>query len=591
MIIKKRVITISIMFGILLLGIFTRLFLLDKIPMGLRDDEIDFVLTAKSVFLNGKTLDGIFSPFSFKPVPTDVSAPSARTPYMLQSPIVGILPLGLFTSKVGYATISILLIVIWFFIAYRFWGTKVAFFTAGLLALNPWAIHMGRTAFDAPVSIFLAYLSFSLFLFLKNWWILIALVPWIAGLQAYHGINIVYLLYLAIICLSSWRLRKKTYGKQYGIAFGIGIICFLWFLLSMSSDRVGSRFHELLLPNNPELISSVNTERRSAIQTSVNEIFSNRYIIFAREFFGKYISSFSTAHLFAYGESLSVYSLRILGFFYPIDIFLILIGLFTALIKSKKKSAVFLALLAISPIPTAFSYVETSFGQRSALMYPILCMFAGIGVASIFESKTVRYFWKVLLAAIYTSSFVYFLYVYFIFNPVNNSEAFGLSYRILANYINRIPKSDRIVFVSNGSVNTFKQYLFYSNTLQKNTISEIQSKIRSKQYILDNVEFINCPEKSVNIPVNWILIVPYGAECQTLSYRKHSSMLAIAYLKDSGRIYEIYNDSLCSQYSLSSYQNLLTFQDLSIESLDNKRFCETYISKPNIILETNETED
>lgn len=584
---KKKILSIIIGICILIVGVFTRLFLLDKIPMGLKDDEMDFVLSAKSVFLNGKTLEGKFSPFSFKPVPKEAVAPSARTPYMLQSPIIGSLPLGLFNSKIGYATTSVLLIVVLFFIVFRFWGINAALCAAAILAVNPWAIHLGRTAFDAPISIFLAYMSFGLFLACKDWWILLSLLPWIIGLQAYHGINIIYPVYLAIFCFSSWQLRKKKYTKQYIVSFGIGVVCFLLFLGSVTSDRVGSRLNELLLPTNPRLVSVVNSERRRSIQTPINQLLSNRYTVFAREFTGKYLSSFSTIHLFVSGEGLPVYSLRLLGFFYPIDLLLIAIGLFVALKRYRKKAVVWIALLVISPIPTALSYVETSFGQRSAMLYPILCMFAGLGMATVFESKKLASIWKFLLGAIYAVFFVYFLYVYFIFNPVNNSEAFGLSYRVLANYLHRIPKNQRAVVITNGSLNVFKQYLFYSDALQTDTISEIQSKFYSKQYALNNVEFINCPEHMVEFPKNTIVISPYKSDCQTIQGTVRASMIAIAQLEDSGRIYEIYNDTLCSKYTLSEYQKLIRFQDLSIEKLDAQRFCETYLSKPYIMAKEN----
>jgi hypothetical protein len=66
---------------IMILSLFLRLLWLDRIPTGISDDELGFIINAKAVFLTGKDISGVWSPFSLTPITGGF--PQAEIPYVI----------------------------------------------------------------------------------------------------------------------------------------------------------------------------------------------------------------------------------------------------------------------------------------------------------------------------------------------------------------------------------------------------------------------------------------------------------------------------------------------------------------------------
>jgi hypothetical protein len=82
------------LFCIILLALVFRLVWLDKVPTGITDDELGFVLNAKAVFLTGKDLSGVWSPFSLTPVTGEfpqAAGPSCVARAKRAPPVVAVL--------------------------------------------------------------------------------------------------------------------------------------------------------------------------------------------------------------------------------------------------------------------------------------------------------------------------------------------------------------------------------------------------------------------------------------------------------------------------------------------------------------------
>lgn len=568
---------------IILLGGFLRFVYLDRVPTGISDDELNYVLTAKSVYFTGKTLDGTLSPFSFFSTPYDPQLSSARVPYMLMSPFIGFLKTGLGSSKIPYGVISILTTIILFLIAMRLWGTRIALFVAFVSSVNPWSIYFGRTAFEAPISVFFAYVFLFCLLYLNNWWLILSCIPWIIGFYSYQGINIIYLPILLIGVIGIWKLRQKKYSRQYFTLTLIGIVVFSLFVFAITKGT-GNRLSELSSPNNPSIISQVNIDRRTSVQTSFNPVFINKFTTSAWDIAGKYISAFSSTDLFVSGEGRSTFSLWTHGLFYPIDFVLLLIGLYGAYRLNKRKTIFLLCLVVIAPIPAALSVVGASYALRASFMYPLFCMFIGMGIALIFE-KSQKYYIKIGITLLYLIVIANFLHIYFIRNPVNNSEGFGFSNRLLAKYM-QIAANSRahVFFIGNDVINPFRQYIFYNDLLDRNSVKSIQASIHHRVFVIGDISFIECPQDAPEAIDSSIVITPYGKTCPSISaFKKSRTPLEISQLNDSGRLYEIFNDSVCSQYELPEYQHPITFDDLQVEKMTTEQFCKTYVSKPKVI--------
>lgn len=570
-----------ILLGIVFFGALVRLVYLDRVPIGISDDELDYVLTAKSIFYTGKTLDGEFSPYSFKSVPPSAQLPYARAPYMLLSPFIGMLPSSLEFSKFPYAIVSVLTLIVLYLIVRRLWGTRIGLFVVFVSAFNPWSIYFGRTAFDTPLSVFFAYVFICCLLYFHNWYLLLSVIPWLFGLFSYQGMIIIYPFILIISTIGIWRLRNRLYFLPYLLVLTTGVILFLSFILSFKNDRAGTRMNELSTPNSPQVISKVDADRRNAVQTIYNPLFINKFTESAQNIVGNYINAFSTEHLFVSGEGRSTFSLWTHGLFYPFEILLLIYGIYTAFRLHRGKTFWLLSLLMVSPIPSAISNVGASYALRSSFMYPIVSIFIGIGLAYFFGKKR-SYYVKAGIILLYVFAILNFLHIYFIRNPVNNSEGFGFSNRVLSKYLALADTSGiPVTYIGNNVVNVYRQYIFYNNLFDRKTAGAVQASIRSHTYERNKIKFVECRSNTVEPIAVGIVITPPDQTCTSLlSVKNNSQPLVISQLSDSGRVYEIYNDTICSRYNLSEYQKPISFSDLLVEKMTTEQFCTTYISKP-----------
>lgn len=579
---SKKIIQVGVIFLVFVVGIILRFLYLDRIPGGLSDDELDYVLTAQSIFYSGKTLEGTFSPYSFQPAPSDAKLPYARAPYMLLAPFAGLTHYGLMGAKIPYAVISVMGILIVMAIAWRLLGKRIALYTLFVLSFNPWSIYFGRTAFDTPLAVFFAYVFICCLLYLKNWWILLSYIPWLIGLYSYQGTIVLYPLLLIIGSYGIWRLRKGEYTRHYQMVALLGLISFFLFMLSLGKDRAGTRIGEIAYPDNQVIISRVNDYRRKAVQSGINSFFINRVTVSAWQVLGQYIGAFSTKHLFVSGEERSTFSLWTHGLFYPVEIIFLIIGIFYVYYRQKNIALFLLSIVIISPIPAAISVVGASYALRASFMYPIFCIFIATGIESLRPDRKSHWPLSVGIMIAYIILIANFTHVYFIRNPVNNSEGFGFSNRILAKYIQLASSNQsNVLYIGNNVLNTFRQYIFYNTILNNNSIYTIQKSIRNHEYSINRAAFIECPDETPGNIQDAILITPAGKPCFSLSsYKEEKKPIIIAQLDDSGRIYEIYNDSVCKDVILSEYQPMISFKDLNVEKMSSQKFCETYISQP-----------
>ncbi len=550
---------------IIILAFFFRLIFLDRIPTGISNDELDYILNSKAVYLTGSDISQTWSPFSLT-TPTS-SFPQAELPPVLTSLFIGPLPLSLFWSKLPYVFISVATVGLLYLLTKKLIGETEALFVGLIGALNPWLIFFGRTAYDTPISIFFYLSALYILLIAKKWHILFAFPLLFLAFYSYIGAKIIFIPFAFVAIVFSW-LRNKRYGVQYIILF---TLCSLLFLLSaISILHNGARVGELSTPNMQQIIEIVNGERRLSIHTPLTTIFSNKYVVFGKYVLDKYFNAFSPKFLFLNGDGKSLFSVWYHGTFYYIDALFLLIG-FGVLFKTNKKILGLLTLLiAIAPLPSVVSNVGESYAIRSFLLAPIFLIFIGVGLHYVLNKY--RFSWLIIVP-IYLLLLLNFINIYFLRNPIYNSESFSLSSRVLVKYLSL--KGNNQVFVINGNPATpLKQYLFYTNSYNNSSKDEIAKQLKKGgSYIFNRINFIDCKSAS-GIP-NDSLVIFDDVKCVS----KSRNEAIIAQLNDGGRLYTINNDNICSSYRLSRYPYGITFSDLNIEKLSAKDFCEKFITR------------
>ncbi len=565
---------------IILLAGFLRFFLLDKIPIGITIDELDYIINAKAIFLNFTDISGTWFPLSLTNPP--FSFPKGEIPYLLFAPFIGPFPFSLFNARILPAILSILFVLVIYKIVLKLFGRDTAIIAGFLMAINPWAIWFGRTAYDTPITVFFYFLAFYILLITKSWKIFLAFPVMFIAFFSYVGTKIILIPFIAIILFFSWQsLNKKRFTKQYLLFLFLSISIFFYFIFSILTRSEITRAGDLITPNSPWIVSIVDFERKLSIENSLTNVFANKPTVFVREVMSLYINAFDFDLIFVRGEQTAFISLWNQGFLYLFDSVFVILGLYFLFTK-KRKHFIFVGfLIIISPIPAAVSSMGSSYSIRSSMLFPLLIIVASVGVNYLIKSINngkYRYALTTVIIIGYLFSLSMFLNNYLYRNPVYNSDTFNFSDRIVSKYIDIAQKyGQKVVLIGEAdelrSVSIFYDYLFYSNSYNKNVIQEVAEVIRNGDKIYKKINLVSCDEFVFD--KKSLIIMPSGL-CNNLKIDLKN--LSIARLADGGEIYSVYDNNICSKYVLNKYPFKIQMTDFNVEDLSEQKFCQTFVT-------------
>ena len=180
-----------------------------------------------------------------------------------------------------------------------------------------------------------------------------------------------------------------------------------------------------------------------------------------------------------------------------------------------------------------------------------------------------------MICFVYIILLTNFIYLYFFRFPYYNSEAFGLSQRIYSRYIEFASKRNiPIQVLSDIPDGQFRSYLFYSNAITKQTIPIIRS-LNNNSLRWDNVEFTKtCPDLPEITAGKTSYILSEQSPCKKSFVGL--PMIVIPSLSDGGTLQRIFNDKLCSAYTLSNFPFGFTLNDFNVEKLTERQFCQKF---------------
>ena len=560
---KKRLIILCLI--ILFSGI-VRLVFLDRIPSGINDDELHFVLNAKSIFYGFSNIEGNTNPFQLGEISSVIFAP-----------IIGVFPTNLFTARLPYVLISCLSIVLIYLITFKITkNPNLAIISALIAAINPWSIYVSRTSFDAPIAIFFYLLTFYLLTFKKPKYIYLSILTGFLAFNSYIGTKVLLLPFIIISSYFLWKFNKKN-GKHYFITVLASLLITLNFIITLPNQSVGKRISELVTPNSSRISDQVNLERQQSIQSkSINYLLTNKYTVYAKNFTQKYFYNFSTDILFLEGDHTATGSLWKMGYFYYIDALLILMGIIYLYIKNRNFLFLIGSLILLSPIPEAIrSDTLPSYVFHSSFQYPFLFILIAAGILLFWQFFSNKFF-RFSLVFVYLLSFINFIEIYFFNSPIYQPESFSFSKRVVSNYLRLENNKNKEIYVLTREPEVlFRSYLFFTNSYQKNNFNLIKNIYsQSKDNIsFDKIHFIN-NNKYLPNGKDYTLIF----DTDNFVIDEKESKLYISRLSDAGKIFSIYRGSTCQNFNLSTFPNNLTIKNIKIEKLNEKSFCERFIT-------------
>ncbi len=554
-----------------------RFIFLDKFPIGISGDELDYVLNAKALAVTGTDLSQTWNPLLLQTPPFEV--PKAELPYFLIAPFIGISPLSLFFARLPFALFSVLFTVVMYLLSAKLFDRNKALIIGLIAAINPWCIYFGRTSFDTPLAVYFYFFGLYLLLVLKKKKVFLALIAFTIAFFSYIGTKLIYLPFVSISIFYAWYENNKKDTFMYAGLFVVALISLLFFVVRLPFSPVSYRQTDILSYKSADVVSVVNSNRRLSIQTPLTNILDSKPIILGKKLVENYLSVFSTSYLFLYGENSPFISLWTHGVFYYIDSIFMLLGVCYAFCKNRKIFFLLVSIVLIAPIPSLASVVGSSYSIRSSAMFPVLIIFIGLGISYvIYFFKTPRYklFVAIAIAGIYFFSLINFLNIYLFRNPVYSSETFGFSGRLVSRYVVLSQQQNQDVYFMEAKPSVIpyilKQYIFYANIYNKQSSKTIAKVIQSRVYQLNNLHIGSCPKA---LATNTAVITSTNG-CSVLS--KYTHKLTIPLLGDGGAVYTIYNDNLCSMYQLKRYPSDFRINDFAIESLSAENFCKLFIT-------------
>jgi len=580
---RRHIRIFAMLFLIVGIALFTRLYALSVIPTGISDDEILFPLSGRSFYYTGKDLTEQWSPFSSVKPPSNIIQVFGKVPYILFAPYFASVKFSLLTARFPYALLGSLFVLVLFMISKKLFSDKEAYIIVLLYAINPWSIFFSRTAYEAPLGVYFGFTMFAILLYANSWRIMLAFPFYILSLYSYIGTPVVLPFFALIGAVHSWLTNQKKYPGYYLFFLLLCGVTMLVYMIRLPNDVGGNKSSQLLSPYSESVSSSVNFERTLTIPSRVTSVFINKYENVFRRFIVQYAGAFSPAYLFVRGEDQARFSLDSHGLFYLIDVLFFVYG-FAMLLnhKNRVRTAMIVALLLVAPIPSAISGGDTQYVLRSAFLFPVILCIIGFGIYETIRLSKNHTFAAVAVSIVYGLSFINFGYLYLYKNPVANYDSFGVSGRIVARYVELSGLRNRSVEILFRGTNKglLKQYLFFSNRYMRENHSVVASLYTAKIAQIDNVTFADCEDRSADETVT--TIIPFNFVC--IPKKSMSEVLNITNYVTNQPMYVIYNDSVCKNYPVSPFLHSVTLGDFNIESMSEQDFCRTFFTRDSSYL-------
>jgi 4-amino-4-deoxy-L-arabinose transferase-like glycosyltransferase len=445
-----------------------------------------------------------------------------------------------------------------------------------VMAVNPWSIYMGRTAYESTPAIFLFLLSFYMFLVLKGRHILFTIPVLFLAFYSYVATKVSFLPFVILVVLFSYFfVNKRKYKREYLIVFASCLLLVVVFAFAVFTTKGQSRAGELINLNAFQISDEVNYVRKVSIENPLTSVFENKITVFSRIVLTKLFKSFSFDYLFIYGDQF--YSILRHGFFYVLDALFLVLGV--AYIFAKRKSTFFLLffLLLAGVLPQLlYSARVDNFSIHLALVFGIFPIIIGVGIWETINLIKNKIYFRVsflITGVLYLFLVLNFLNIYFYQFPMRGY--FDFHVRLLSKYAALASSQGKEVTIYSPSApDIFKKYLFYSNSYNKDTYLQVRKNYKSENFKFQNINFLGC-DRTIDVNKKKNLII-YDFNCGSLV--DNPSHLAIPRLSDGGQSYQIFNDSICKKFNLKRYPQGIKIDDFAIESLSTQRFCETFIT-------------
>lgn len=438
-----------LLFLIIAVSFFLRVYKVTSIPPALNWDEVSIGYNAYSILKTGKDEWGQFMPLHFK------SFGEYKLPAQIYASIPGITVFGL--NEIGvritpviYGVLTVLLL--FFLLEEAFKIKPVSLMAAFLLAVSPWHIQLTRASFESSFALF--WLVMAIWFLIKGLkkprWLLASMLPFAVSVYTYNSARVftpLFLFFVAILFRQYfWRVRK--WFLLSGILLFILLTPLAPFILS---GEAGARYKLVSITDEKGLVPRINERRgASTLPGILPRLVHNKVTYLSFYFAGNYLAHFTPNFLFIDGAGHKQHHVQGVGELYWIQAPFLLLGLYYLLKKRDRNLKILLPWLLLAFVPVAMTNDSIPNALRTLIAVPVYQIFTALGVYCFFKkvkNRKLIYMVSGIVLVLFLANISIYLKNYFIEYPARYSRDWQYGNKQVVEYLkDNQDKYDLITF-------------------------------------------------------------------------------------------------------------------------------------------------
>jgi 4-amino-4-deoxy-L-arabinose transferase-like glycosyltransferase len=443
---KKHKLILILILG---LGLFLRVWRLDKVPPSLNWDEVSIGYNAYSILKTGKDEWGQKLPLHFR------AFGEYKLPVHIYLSIPGIKLLGLneYGVRITPAVIGVLAVLGTYFLGKEiFKQEKYGLLAAFLLAVSPWHLQLTRASFESATAMCL--LNWGLYFFLKG-----RRKPLNFSLSAlFFGLSIYTYnaerAFIPLFGLALIFIFRKTIFKNFKKVIPAVLItlAFVGSLIPIALSSTGQSRYELVsFVSDPGFVLRINEARgKLNLPAPIPRAVHNKLTHFVWRFSQNYLAHYSPGFLFLNGAGHHQHHAQVMGELYLISAPFLLAGVWYLIKKGDKKiKLLFLAWIGLSAVPVAITNDSIPHALRELLVLPSYQLLTAFGFFNLIKQINKPKAKQLLIASaslLFLIQFGYYLNHYHNIYPKKYSRDWQYGYKQVVNYVDRhYDQYDRII--------------------------------------------------------------------------------------------------------------------------------------------------
>jgi 4-amino-4-deoxy-L-arabinose transferase-like glycosyltransferase len=460
----------KIIFTILILAAVLRFYNLGSNPPSLYWDEVSLGYNAYSILTTGRDEHGEFLPLTrfiafgdYKPAG-----------YIYATvPSIAIFGLNEFAIRFPSALAGTLTVLVTYFLVKELfkekkwtmdngkWKISLPALSAFLLAVSPWHLQFSRGAFEANLATFFGVTAIYFFLkgIKQGKFLIPSALFFTLSMYTFNTHRI--FIPIIILVLAALNRRELIRQPKHAVAGGLLGLVLIAPLVPFLLSREGQlRFQEVTIFRNLDPIVTANERIEREGSSLWARAIHNRRIQFALEFAKHYFDHLRADFLFFSGDVNPRLGTRDQGLLYPIELPLLLIGIYV-LVKKKHPAMTLLCLwLFIGILPSATAR-ETPHALRTMNVLPAPQIIAAIGIVGALQLVNTKKLLGSLLITSYSLLIIYYLHTYHIHYPDHWAISWQYGYKQTVNSLALLQDDYDRVYVTNKYGRPYIYLLFY----------------------------------------------------------------------------------------------------------------------------------